>query len=231
MSLRLTPASIATAALRRIGQLPPSESAASGSDLSIALGTLDRILSYVGGVEQLEWLKSSAVQIAIEDGQQRYDLNASISPDLDYVSAARLVFDGADSEPLELLLRDDWDALTDRDRQSGRPMALFIERTPDAVGWLYPIPDDDFTLELTRQRVTPDVTQSNGTVDHAFFDSWQLFLEWELAYQLGTGPIRSLPPDQRREMRSEAMRLKNELMAKQSRQNVHRPRFTRAYGI
>ncbi len=231
MALRLTPAAIATAALRRIGELPPSETGATGAALTIALGQLDRILSFVGGTEHLEWLKSSAVTLAIVEGQQRYDLNASISPDLDFVVSARLTFDDADAEDVRLILRDEWDDLLDRARTAGRPERMFIERSPDAAGWLYPIPDADYTLELTRQRATPDLTQSNGTVDHEFFESWQLFLEWELAYQLGTGPIRSLPADQRREMRAEAMRLKSELMAKQPRQNVHRPRFTRPWGI
>lgn len=226
MSLRLNASAIAEAALRRIGTTSWNDAGSDGTKLRLAIEALDRIVAELAGTERLWWLVPRTKTVSLIAAQQEYDLSGVLDPDIEFALRAGLVTSTGHIEPLCLYRRIEWDAIDDRDTRTGTPEGLLIERSPSATMLVYPIPTTTWTVRLTAQTVAPDLTQSNGTIDHGFPEAWQRYLELATAADIGAGPVEMLPEGEISRLLKQAEEAKSRLLARNRRENVERPRFT-----
>lgn len=229
MSLTLSPSAIAVLALRRVRRVAPFETGGEGPHLSIALQHLDLVMAELAGTERLWWLTRIDQELAVEAGQQEYDLSGIQSPDPQDIIRAVWVDTTQRREPICLYRQEQWDEIDDRlYRQAATPEGAYVERTPASKLWLYPIPTEDGALHMTQQVIASDIT--NASADPSELPAaWQRYFVLALAAEIGSGPIERLSEQEINRLIQQAANAKNILLARHRRENVRRPRFVQPW--
>ena len=112
--------------------------------------------------------------------------------------------------PIEIIRRSDYEAIEDK-AESGKPDRIYIDRlAADQNVSVFPVPTDtSYSIRLVAQTYAPDFVGSNlrsanGNVAHGLSAEWQRWMILQNAVDIGSGPVRRLPPGEISEIRSAA---------------------------
>lgn len=231
MSATLSPTKIALAALRQVRNVSWFQTGGEGPALSIALERLDMIMAELAGTERLWWLVDTDVEVAISAGTQDYNLAGILNPDAqDVLRAAWMTTEGK-RQPLCLYRLIEWDGLEDRGYATGSgPEGIYVEHTPASVMHLYKIPTVDGTIALTMQTMATSIDNASGD-PHGAPTAWQRYFVLALSADIGAGPIERLSEAEINRLKADANMALIKLLARNRKENVHRPRMVRPWDV
>lgn len=208
MSKVFTAKEIAERALRAIGAFPITQSSADGEQLREAMIWLDLNMAEIAGVTRLFSLVPATLEFDITNGTSSYDLNTELGADLptdriQFPVDAWLEDEDGNRYPLKIVTRDVFEAVPDAAEQ-GQPTMIHIDRLPTPTLRIYPTPattdTTTWTIKLVVQTYAPNVapggvtgTQPSASVLTGFRQAWQRWLIWQLASDIGSGPVFKLP--------------------------------------
>jgi hypothetical protein len=226
-------------ALRKIGAFSINDTAADPEELAEALYWLDLSVAELAGEERCHWLIPQTLSIPLDATTDSYVLADALS----VAQANGILFpieawlrdsSGIDY-PIEIIRRRDYEDIADKDT-GGTPEKIYIDRLNDKQNlFVYPVPlVSGFTIRLVCQSYAPNMLGSgssdNGNVAHGFSAEWQRWLILQNSADIGSGPVRRLPPAEISDMRSQAEASRARLMAYSNREKVSMPRRTRSHG-
>jgi hypothetical protein len=228
-------------ALRKIGAFSINDTAADPEELSEALYWLDLTVAELAGTERCHWLIPQTLSIALSANTVSYDLSNSLgvgdpTDGVLFPIEAWVRDSSGNDEPVEIIRRRDYEDLSEKDA-GGTPDRIYIDRlNNDQNMFVYPVPTDaTYSIRLVCQTYaanmlggTPD---GGGNLSHGFSAEWQRWLILQNASDIGSGPVRHLPPAELNDIRQQAAIAKSALMAYSNREKVSQPRRTRAHGV
>lgn len=221
MSAELSSGRIVEHALRQIGAYSTNDTGPDPAHSRVGLERLDMLVAELASTEDLPWLTTASVSVAMVADQSVYPLTG-----IEHVTAVRRQRTGY-LEPVELVRLGDFLLL---DGATGDPDAVTVTRDPDLSLVVWPVPDTaqvGITLLVTGQAYAADLVAGFGRDAHGMPNGWARFLIYLLAADLGAGPIHMLAPGIIQSFEQRAAALKARLMAHSSRAQLGRPRFTR----
>jgi hypothetical protein len=238
MSAVLTASDICRRALRMINDFPITESAASGESLREAMIWLDLIMAETAGIDRLFFLRTATLPITIVNGTQKYDLNTSLGANLpldrvQFPIDAWLQDQLGNRTPIELVDLQQFESVA-TPTQTGPPYWLHIDRLPTPTLRVFPTPDvndtNTYTIQLVVQTYAPNVapggvtgTQPSGSILTNFRQAWQRWLCFQLAHDLGSGPIIKLDEPSLTRFGAVAASSKTRLLAFENREHDTSP--------
>jgi hypothetical protein len=209
MSAVFTAAQVASTALRAIGSFPITESAPDGEHLREAMTWLDMLLAEKAGTMRIFQRVPATLSFPIVNGTQAYNLYTALGSQLpadriQFVIDAWMQDQSGTRYPIEIVNRQKFETV-DLPSETGMPEWIYIDRQqPPQVAsptlQIFPTPDvadpTVYTLFLEVQQYAPTVapggvtgTQPQSAVLHAFGVAWQRWMVFQLAHDLGSGPI------------------------------------------
>jgi hypothetical protein len=212
--------------------MSPYDTAASPEEFVIALDWLSLLIDELVATEQLQFFRPASQRFQLQADQTApYGLSALLSTDLGLITEVQLVSPAGRKRPVKMLRRDVYDLETYVEGQQGEPEVCFIENKPSPSMSLYPtITEDGWEIEVAGFRYAEDITVNNGQTSHGFPRGWQLAIIHLLASELGSGVITTLRLDERRQNQSTGDLKLRRLQARNNKEQVKRPRFTKAWG-
>ena len=227
-------------ALRKIGAFSVNDTAADPEELSEALYWLDLAVAELAGTEQCQWLIPTTLSIALTANTPSYDLSTALgqanpTDGVLFPIEAWLRNSNGEDEPLEIIRRKEYEDIADKDAV-GAPTRIYIDRLgADQNLFVHPVPDaTGYTIRLVCQTYAPNLVgatpNAGGNVGHGFSAEWQKWMVNQNAADIGSGPVRRLPPSEINDMRTQAEASRARLMAYSNREKVSQPRRTRAFG-
>lgn len=228
-------------ALRKIGAYSINDSAADPEELAEAVYWLDLAVAELAGTSHCVWLVPTTLTIPLSADTATYDLSDVLGDDYPtdgilFPIEAYVRDDDDNDTPIEIVRRRDYEEITDK-ATSGKPDRIYIDRLADDQNIsVYPVPTDtSYSIRLVAQTYAPDFVGSNlravnGNVAHGLSAEWQRWMILQNAADIGSGPVRRLPPGEISEIRRDAEISKARLLAYSNDEKDSMPRRTRAYG-
>jgi hypothetical protein len=220
----LSTTEICERALRRCGTFSVHDQGADADALVVARECLDMILGELSGTMRAFWLIEDQIDVPLAAGVSPTHLATAADPaigDFQFLYQIALVdTETSRAYPLRRLLRSDWAAIPDQ-AQAGFPSAIFVDRRHelDPLAYTYPVQQvDTLALRTTYQRFAPKVL--DGTIDPDVPRAWQRYLVFQLAADIGSGPVTRRPIQETKDDRDEAALARARLEAFQNRQHA-----------
>lgn len=215
-------------ALRKIGSYSINDTGASASAMAEARWWLDMVLGHVSARQRCWWMVEDTAEFSLTAGEADYLLSAALpnAPSAQAVVGLWIIRAGdGTSEPLKIVRRQEWEG---RRTTSGDPPEIaYIDRTGEPTLRVNPIPADpsSYQLRVVYQSIAPDVRTGDPNAKLAKWRAaWNLWIVTALAAEIGDGPVRKLPGDEVRAMRSDAAKLLAELDAYDAHEQADEPR-------
>ena len=222
MAQLVTALAICEGALRKIGAYSPYDGGADQSEMAVAINRLDIVLAEMAGEDRYWWLVPTTQSFDTEEGVGSYDLNALLDTDLLTIERLYARRNGMDTE-LTLLSRRQYEDVADKTAE-GRVCSAYIDRLAVPTIHLIKVPSEIIQIRVVGQADAPNVSAEKGETRHGFPKSWQRYLEYRLAIDLGEGPIRRIPDGELEDMNRTAERLRIRLMSYSGLEQVAHPR-------
>ncbi len=199
MSTKYTSLAICEMALRKIGSFSINDESANASEMMVTLDSLDLIMAELSGVERCWWLIPKTIQIPLILDVSDYDIT-TVLIDNDLLDGIQFPYDanldngeGVITE-ITMRTRARWDKLFSNNT-SGTPSDIYINRHSSPTMQVYPIPGegiDGSSINLSFQSFAPSVGSINNEA-HGLREAWQRWAVFQLAADIGDGPVRKLP--------------------------------------
>lgn len=255
MSRILTASGIASEALGAIGKWPVTQSAPDGESFRRALTYLDLLLGELVGTNTVFSRHTSTLSFEITNGTSSYDLYEALGESLpddgvQYVVQA-WIEDGDDNRyPVEIVTRKKFEEVSSAD-ETGRPCWVHIDRQETERGEddgpllrIFPTPHEDdeteWTLNLVAQRFSPNVsalgvsgtnTNAERYDAHNLGRSWQRYLIFQTAHDLGSGPVQKIGEASLTRFAAMAAQSKAALLAFANRERETTPPICQPWGL
>lgn len=243
---RVIPAKgICELALAAIGELPVSESAADGEALRRSMEFLDILLAQIVGTHRTFSRIDATLSMPITNGTQSYNLYTALAETLpadriQFVTDAYLQDGNGNRYEIEIVRREKFEGVS-KPAETGRPVMIYIDRLEDPTLQLFPTPASTdstvWTLKLICQLYAPNVapggvtgTQPQASVLHKMGQAWQRYLVFQLAHDLGSGPITKIGESSLTRFLGIATDAKTELLAFENREQQTTPPIVEAWG-
>jgi hypothetical protein len=249
MSAILTAAQVCEAALGTIGAYPTTDTGASGEQLRRAMIHLDILLAEEAGATEILFLIPSpeTVLFNLINGTGNYDLIDALGANapangVQFPVAAYLQYGSPlRRHPIEIVTRDRFMAARNPN-ENGPPRLVYIDRLPDNQLYVFPIPlssdPNTYTVVLDCQTYAPNVapagvtgTNPQGSVLTQFRQAWNRFLIFQLAHDLGSGPIFYLDENRLNRYGKVASTARTRLEAFENREHDDEPPIGDSYDV
>lgn len=234
MSSLLTAEQLCEQALQMIGAFPTSETSADAEDMRRASTWLDLNMAQFAGETRVWWLVTSTLNIDLAASTPTYDLETVMGagwPADGFLFPVEAWLEDSASPanryPLEIVIRYDIEDKT-KPQQSGTPYQIHIDRRAGAKTLtVYPVPAvATWNIKLIVQtfgRPTAPGGVSGiapaGANDHGIRETWQRWMIYQLAVDLGSGPVRRLSRADRDGYEQKADKAKKALLAFENREH------------
>lgn len=221
---------IAENALMTIGAFSTSQAQADAGELRRALKWLEMLLNSMSAIRPIAgfW---RIIDIPLEAGIGDYNL-------ADYVDAAgiqhlfsvNLVNDLGDVEPLTLMFEND--SVVENLTDASRPERAVITKDASPVLKLYPTPtsteeDAGYKVRLRIQTYQEEIDHTGiADTDLLVRPGWYLCITKKLAYEIGSGPVRTLEDGELKRIKSDGDTLESQLLARDGQYNTGAPPVT-----
>lgn len=218
-------------ALREIGSFSPYDVSADQAQHEIGLERLDLLIAELAGTENLWFLRPSRQTVSVPISVRSFSLAGRLSPALQFFSDVRITFPEAPEveRALTLMRRSVYDAIENKD-DTGDPRVIVIDRDDSPSCAIYPTANrTGISLVIDGQAYAATAMDNLGKNASGFPAAWQRYLIKTLAIDLGSGPITTIPPDERQQKQGEAAQSKSLLLSRNNRENIKRPRIVRPW--
>lgn len=230
MSRLLPVAKIAEASLQRIGAFTISMVAPDPDELARAIFWMDLIVAELAGTGRAHWLIPATVTKALTATTASYNLANFLGTDYPtdgiIFPVRAYVRDAAGQDtPVDIVSREDYENFSAKDT-AGPPACIYIDRQNNQQQlYVYPVPaDSTLSLRLVFQKYAPDMNagtpDSAGNIAHGFSAEWQRWLILQTAADIGSGPVRMIPPAESDRIKLEAQVAKEALFTSSNREIV-----------
>lgn len=222
---------IAEQALRQIGVLSPLDTAALPEEFDVALDRLALLIDELIETEQLQFFLPANQTFTLEANKTTsYNLNGILDVPLVFVTQVFLVFPGTGRKTeIKQLRRNVFDLETYEPDRKGLPKFCYVENKFAPTIQFYPtIPQEGYQIELSGFRQSADITLEEGRTTHGFPAGWQRGLIYLLAADIGSGPVKTIPLNERRQFAATGEAKLRRLQARQNKEQVQRPNITKA---
>lgn len=224
----VTSADIAEEALRQVGVLSATDTAATPEEFSIALTRLAFLIDELNATEQLQFFRPENQIFDLEANKEdEYALTGLLSTKLQFIAQVFLVEPNGRKTMIEQKRREVFDDEAYAPSARGIPSICYIETSNNPTIKFFPtIAVDDYTIEISGFKFGDDVTIEQGRTVHGFPSGWQLGLIYMLAADLGDGPITTLETVKIERMLKIGGQKLRKLQSRQNKEQVRRPRVT-----
>lgn len=234
---------VAEEALRKIGSFAITDAGADAEAVRVALSWYDLMMAHVAGTNRL-WalVPTEPILVNLVLGTERYLLPQAISANaplngFQFPLEAYLDLGNGRAVSLQILRRDEWDALKAQNLNSGDPVGIYIDRLANPTVHIVPVPSvmpTPRTLRITCQTFGPSVAAStvagtgsaNLNKASGLKASYQMWSIYGLAATLGDGTVKRLPDAELQRLEEIAEKLWNELMAFENAEHESLPPTT-----
>lgn len=238
MTQILSVGDICERALRRIGAYAIRSSGPRPEEMDEARLWLDMQIGHLSARARTWWLVPATATFPLTAGVAAYDLNSVLSAlapnGVEFVIAVYL-FDpviNRDIREIKLLRRLEFEAIEDKLRQ-GSPCHAYVTRdTRPTMTFADPVPDGvkPYSVRLLLQQYAPNFAAIGNTSKATMIrQAWNLYIVTALAALLANGPVRKLPGDEVKDLKTEADRLLLDLEAYDAQEQANEPRRVRFY--
>lgn len=212
---------LAERALRRVGSYAPHDTGADPDHLSIALASLDSAVKELSGTITAWWLIPTTVDISLTAGENPISIvkktNLITTDNFQFLYDAKISrpTGGAQTYQRDLvqISRRKYNEIPDK-ANAGYPNSIYISREVLVpLVFLHPVPwDANFTLHVTYQTYAADQTKDSGRTTSGLDQSWERWAEYQVASDIGDGPVARLPDSEvtRYERKAETARVRLE---------------------
>jgi hypothetical protein len=210
MTAFLSARQICEAALRKVGAFPTSDTAAEPEHMKEAMRWLALRLDHIAGSRRREWLISPTLTVPLNIANQKtYEISTQVGAawprqGFEHVIVAFVEDQYGNRWPVEVVDREKFEDVC-KTAESGEPAWIYFDRltnrdlSPEVSVW--PVPTvTTYLLKIIMQMNAPDIMPSgvsgddiDGALAHGLRRTWQLWAVFQLAADLGSGPIRHLP--------------------------------------
>lgn len=225
MSVLLSSAKLATEALRNVGKVSPYDNTVDPESLEITLLRLDLLIAELVGTEEIHWFVPVDQQFALTVDETEYELNTKLSTPIQFVQHVFLVRNGREIE-LDQVRRSELDARVAAENPE-EGFKVYVERDDDPMLYTFFTPIEGDILLIRGQKYASNLTANHGSVPHGFPTAWQRSIILQLAADIGSGPIVTLPDNELNRLEKKAGTAFRRLMSFNNRENVRKPRYTR----
>jgi hypothetical protein len=235
VATRFTVREIVEAALRRLQSYAVHDVGSDPDEFSIAVDALDRMLAHYGAVFQLQFWIKETVAVAIPAATNPLDIvtiaGTATIPTGEFMAIDDLWLRDTTSSrdyPLERISRRKYHEEIENKSQGGMPGLVYIDRTEQAPKvYLHPVMQlTGYELVFTYFKFTNSVRSSpNGA--HGFDLPWQLWMETQLAYIIGSGPVIMIEGPTLSRWQTDAREYREQLFAAYNRE-AKKPRRVEA---
>ncbi|MCC6775633.1 MAG: hypothetical protein IT537_03195 [Hyphomicrobiales bacterium] len=208
MSRVLTARDVCSHALAAIGAFTVNDTAPDPIHLQRAMSFLDMLLAETVGTQRMfSRVEAGVLSIPITNGTQSYDLYTILGSSLP-ADGIQFVMDtwcqdqDGNRYPVEIVNQQKFETVCDP-AESGPPAWINLDATASPTLRIFPIPattdPSTYTLKLQVQKYAPDVAPGGVTgtmplanVMHMFGQTWQRWMVFQLAHDVGCGPVYSI---------------------------------------
>ena len=126
--------------------------------------------------------------------------------------------------------------------ETGTPTMIYIDRLENPKLRIFPVPSstdtETWTIFLIVQTFAPDVSpkgvtgqQPNNSVLTGIRQAWQRWAVWQLAHDIGSGPVYALPDTRLQRFEKSADDAKTALLAYENREHESTPPISGPWGM
>lgn len=231
MPTLLTAKVLGERALATMGAFPTSQEHADPGELKRAVQWLEMVLNSQTGKRAMAgfW---NIVDIPLEAGIGDYLLNDFVDEGGAQHVFSISMFDASNGEPSPLDMMYESEAVGEDLTNISTPCRAVVTRDINPVLKVFPTPsqsDEDAgqTLRVRYQSYHKPIDQ-RGTADTDVLlrPSWYLWAVKRLAYEIGLGPVRTLPDGELKRLKEDADMLESTLLAGDGQYNSGKPPVT-----
>lgn len=230
MSTPFTAKEICERALRLIGAFPIVDSQADAEELAEALTWLDLILAEMSGTELVFWLVPDTLTVPLSAGVGTYDLLDAIGASaprngIEFPVGCWIADASSNRSDITMLTRRDFEALG---AATGTPTHVHIDRLGDPTLRTYPVlgsdvADGTYSLKIVAQTYADDFAGGNGAKQTGMRAAWQKWLIYQLAADIGAGPVRRVGAQEIRDLKAVAEQSRARLLDFENQQHTGLP--------
>jgi len=229
MASRFSVREIVEAALRRVQGFAVHDTGSDSDEYSIAADALDRMLSHYAAILQLQFMVKEEVAISIPIATNPLDIvqiaGTALVPTGEFMTLDDIwLRKDTRDYPLERLSRRKYHEAIEQKSSGGFPGIVYVDRTSQAPRvFLYPVLQlTGYQLLFTYFKFTNAVRGTpNGS--HGFELPWQQWMETQLAYIIGSGPVIRCEDSLLNRWKADAQEYREQLFASFNRE-TKRPR-------
>lgn len=232
MSTLLNAKGICERALRLIGAYSLVDSQADAEEVAEALIWLDLILAELSGIERVYWLVPATLTMPLSASTASYDVLNTIAAPIP-VNGIEFPIDAwredvaGNRSPIRMMTHREFNE-TAGSPASGLPDVIHIDRLHKPTMRVYPTPGPDLGvneafIKLVVQTYAGDFAVGNGVKATGMRAAWQKWAIYELASNIGAGPVRRVSAGEIRDMKAIAELSKKALLGFENQQHTGLP--------
>jgi hypothetical protein len=196
-----TVAQIVEKSLQLIGAVSPYDESADDTLSRRGIDWFDMIKNNIVGVNKLWFFMDDNQSIPLSDDKDFYNLNALLTPNIQFIYGVRLYKDGEVVATLPLITRSMYEEYLQTNTLPER--SVYITNDVEPILRVVPKPTGSgYSIKIFGQKYSKDVSRVNGITSHDFTEAWELYLVYNLASHLGSGVILTLPENSMRRIES-----------------------------
>ncbi len=230
MSSLFTAKEICERALRLIGAFPIVDSQADAEELAEALTWLDLIMAELSGTELVFWLVPDTLTVPLSGGVGTYNLLNALGASaprngIEFPVECWIADASGNRSDITMLTRRGFEVLG---AATGTPTHVHIDRLGDPTLRTYPVLGSDvangtYSLKIVAQTYTEDFAGGNGVKQTGARAAWQKWLVYQLAADIGSGPVRRVGVREVHDLKAVAEESRGRLFGFENQQHTGLP--------
>jgi hypothetical protein len=221
-------------ALRLIGAYSLMDSQADAEEMTEALSWLDIILAELSGTQRVYWLVPETLTMPLTASTASYDvLNTVTKPPtngIEFPIEAWLSDAAGNRSEVELCTHRAFNEVAGSPA-TGLPTHIHIDRLGKPTIRVYPTPGADLGaneqfIKLVVQTYAGDFATGNGQKETGLRAAWQRWCIYELAANIGAGPVRRLGEREIAQIQQQAAKSLTALNGYENQQHTGQPQIS-----